>query len=114
MDHREDTSLPKDKQYSHAHEIHLTGGGILQRLYGNDAANVNSLHGQGINKLGEGLIVEAVAPDSLVEAVRVENADSLALGVQWHPEWEFWQDDLSRVIFKAFGDAVKQRHKTSS
>lgn len=110
MDHREDSSLPRMDQYRHAHTITLTEGGVLHKLYGQSAAQVNSLHGQGIDRLGEGLSVEALAPDSLVEAFSVEGASNFALGVQWHPEWDFRNDRLSTEIFSAFGAAAKQRH----
>ena len=68
---------------------------------------MNSLHGQGIDRLAQGLAVEATSPDGLVEAVRVEGAPNFALAVQWHPEWRFWDDHLSQAIFTAFGDAAR-------
>jgi putative glutamine amidotransferase len=51
--------------------------------------------------------VEAVAPDGLVEAFRLDRDDSFLLGVQWHPEWAFRDDPLSVVIFRAFGLAAR-------
>ena len=114
MDHREDASLDKPQQYEHAHEINIIDDSILYKLWGKNLANVNSLHGQGIDRLGEGLIVEARAPDLLVEAVSVKMAKSFALGVQWHPEWGFWKDELSKVIFNAFSNSVHQRFKALS
>ena len=70
---------------------------------------MNSLHGQGIERLAPPLEVEAVAPDGLIEAVRVRDAPALALGVQWHPEWKVTEDPFSMAIFGAFGDAVRAR-----
>ncbi len=49
---------------------------------------VNSLHGQGVERLAPGLRIEALAPDGLIEAFSVEAARRFALGVQWHPEWQ--------------------------
>jgi putative glutamine amidotransferase len=69
---------------------------------------VNSLHDQGIARLGAGLAVEASAPDGLIEAVSVA-ARAFALGVQWHPEWRFAERPLSRDIFAAFGAACRAR-----
>jgi len=109
MDHREDISLEKEKQYEHAHEISIVENGVLHGLWGSTEARVNSLHGQGIDKLADGLFVEAFAADVLIEAVSVENAGSFTLGVQWHPEWGFWKDKLSGVIFSAFANAVYAR-----
>jgi len=112
-DHRENTSQPLEQQYGPAHRVRLCAGGVLHRLAGSDEVEVNSLHGQGLHRPGEGLIVEATAPDGLVEAVRVEGA-RFALGVQWHPEWRVLDNDFSSALFRAFGDACRQRalHKT--
>jgi putative glutamine amidotransferase len=70
---------------------------------------VNSLHGQGVRRLGSGLAVEAVAPDGVIEAFRVETAPAFALAVQWHPEWQAMDDSLSRALFAAFGAASSER-----
>ncbi|ABA52024.1 gamma-glutamyl-gamma-aminobutyrate hydrolase family protein [Burkholderia pseudomallei] len=109
-DHREDKRDTLDAQYAPAHEIRLAEGGLLRRLLGGAAhARVNSLHGQGIAQLGAGLAIEALAPDGLIEAVRVPHARAFALGVQWHPEWRHANDALSTAIFRAFGDACRER-----
>jgi len=109
-DHRENKGDPLDKQYGPAHAIALVEGGMLQRLAGGmHEARVNSLHGQGIDRLGNGLVAEAQAPDGLIEAVSVAGARTFALGVQWHPEWKHEQDALSTAIFRAFGDACRAR-----
>ena len=68
---------------------------------------VNSLHGQAIDRPAEGLVVEAVAPDGTIEAVRVASAPGWAFGVQFHPEWHFATDAPSRAIFAAFGAACR-------
>ena len=67
---------------------------------------VNSLHGQGIDRLAAGLTVEATAPDGLVEAVSVAGR-SFAVGVQWHPEWRFADNPFSVKLFAAFGAAAR-------
>ncbi|MFC3532782.1 gamma-glutamyl-gamma-aminobutyrate hydrolase family protein [Vogesella facilis] len=108
-DHREDKSQPLAVQYGPAHGIQLSGGGVLATISGLRAATVNSVHGQGLDRLGAGLQVEAVAPDGLVEAVSVRDAPAFALGVQWHPEWRHAEDTLSSAIFRAFGDACRAR-----
>ncbi|NML35111.1 gamma-glutamyl-gamma-aminobutyrate hydrolase family protein [Paraburkholderia antibiotica] len=109
-DHRENKAAPLDTQYAASHPVALTRGGLLSRLaHGRDEARVNSLHGQGIARLGAGLTVEAVAADGLIEAIGVADAPAFALGVQWHPEWKPADDALSTAIFRAFGDACRQR-----
>ena len=109
-DHRENKEDTLDLQYGPSHSLQLTPGGVLQQLAAGAAqVRVNSLHGQGIERLGAGLVTEAVAPDGLIEAVSVEGARAFALGVQWHPEWKFAADPLSTAIFRAFGDACRAR-----
>jgi putative glutamine amidotransferase len=66
---------------------------------------VNSLHGQGIDQLAPGLVVEATAPDGTIEAVRVEGAKTFAIAVQWHPEWEVTHFPDRQRLFAAFGEA---------
>ena len=68
---------------------------------------VNSVHSQGVDQLGEGLDVEAVAPDGLIEAIVVRDAPGFNLAVQWHPEWKVRDNELSLAIFQAFGDAAR-------
>ena len=80
-------------------------------LAGTRTIKVNSLHGQGIDKLGPGLAVEAVAPDGQIEAVRVRDAQSFAFGVQWHPEWRFSENEFSKALFAAFGAAMQARRE---
>jgi putative glutamine amidotransferase len=107
FDHREDKHAPLDVQYAPVHDVHLTPGGRLEAIAGLPTIKVNSLHGQGVDKVGDGLAVEAVAPDGTVEGLRVRNANTFALGVQWHPEWRFWENDFSKALFAAFGQALR-------
>ena len=113
-DHREAKDLPLDAQYAVAHSVKLVANGKLENILGVNEIMVNSLHGQGINRLGAGLSAEAFALDGLVEAVRVEEAATFAIGVQWHPEWKVLENPHYLAIFKAFGEACRarmQRHK---
>lgn len=105
--HREDKSAPLTVQYGPSHRVHLTPGGVLAGLAnGAGSVMVNSLHAQGLDRLANGLSVEAHADDGLVEAVRVTAAPAFALAVQWHPEWRFWEDSLSTALLHAFGQAA--------
>ena len=106
-DHRSDKSKPREQRYDPVHEVSLDPTGVLADLAGTSSAMVNSLHGQGIEQVGEGLAIEAVAPDGLIEAVRVESASWFGLGVQWHPEAIYDRNALSRSLFAAFGDAAR-------
>jgi putative glutamine amidotransferase len=109
LDHREDESTPLEVQYGPSHEVRLEPGGALQKIAGQDHLTVNSLHWQGVLTLGKDLAVEARAPDGIIEAFRVANAPSFALGLQWHPEWQFATNPFSSALFAAFGEACRQR-----
>ena len=106
--HKENPDDPLDVQYGPSHEIHLVEGGLLRDLAGRDTVTVNSLHSQGIARLADGVTVDAVADDGLVEGFRVDGAENFALAVQWHPEWQVTQNRFSMAIFQAFGDACRQ------
>jgi putative glutamine amidotransferase len=53
--------------------------------------------------------VEARAPDGVIEAFRVADSPSFALGLQWHPEWQFERNPFSSALFAAFGEASRRR-----
>ncbi len=108
-DHRDDESQPLEVQYGPAHEVILEPEGLLRTMAGVDRLLVNSLHWQGIDRLGAGLAVEARAPDGLVEAFRVAGARQFAVAVQWHPEWQAMSNPFSRALFAAFGAASRER-----
>lgn len=109
LDHRDDESQPLDVQYGPAHEVSLEPGGMLRELAGAERVRVNSLHWQGIERLGKGLLVEARATDGLIEAFRVEGAARFAVAVQWHPEWKVMENPFSRALFARFGGACRER-----
>ena len=105
--HREDKGATVEAQYAPAHEVQFTPGGMLARITGRASALVNSVHSQGIDRLGDGLTVEGKAPDGLIEAVTVTDAPGFVLGLQWHPEWRVRENEVSMAIFQAFGDACR-------
>jgi putative glutamine amidotransferase len=112
MDHSTPMQPSARIRQGKAHAIRVTPGGWLHRLAGATEIAVNSLHNQGINQLAPGLVVEGIAPDGLVEAVRVAASEAgpaigYAVGIQWHPEYDWRTDTLSRAIFEQFGTAVR-------
>ncbi len=114
-DHRAPGDAPADVQYGPSHRVRVTAGGLLERLLADIAEggdiSVNSVHGQGVKRLANGLRVEARAPDGLVEAYTLEgSADHPAgfvLGVQWHPEWRAADNPVSVKLLQAFGAACQ-------
>jgi putative glutamine amidotransferase len=89
-----------------AHIVRVVAGSWLHRVAQAREIPVNSLHNQGIERLGAGLVVEGEAPDGVIEAIRVAAAPGFAVGVQWHPEYDFATDAVSRRIFEAFAAAM--------
>ena len=98
-----------EKRYRPAHNIEILSGGLLDKITGLKNANVNSLHAQGIDQLGSGLKIEAVAPDGVIEAISSSDPNTFALGVQWHPEWPRPLNFVNTKIFEAFGEACRRR-----
>ena len=108
MDHREPETEDLEQQFAERHDVLLAPGSAFAQWAGGTRAHVNSLHGQGIRKLGEGLVAEAHAPDGLVEGVRVTHAPSFAFGVQWHPEWRHAQHPFYARTLEAFAQACRE------
>lgn len=113
LDHRSDRTVPLHQRYDLAHPVTLTPAGMLQALLDGAATiQVNSLHGQAIDRLAGRLAIEAIAADGTIEAVRVVDAPGFALGVQWHPEWRVLDNPISRRLFAAFGAACRRRQRS--
>ncbi|MEE8189630.1 MAG: gamma-glutamyl-gamma-aminobutyrate hydrolase family protein [Kiloniellales bacterium] len=114
MDHRRPKHDDPDVQYGPRHEVALTPGGAFEALAGTREITVNSLHGQALDRVAEGLAVEAVAADGTIEAVSVTGAPAFALGVQWHPEYKALENPFSTRLFSAFGEAARARARERS
>ena len=93
------------------HSVTTTEGGLLRSITGTGQLPVNSLHHQGLRVIGDGLTVEAITEDGLVESVSVPTC-GFALAVQWHPEMMFRTAELQRSLFDAFLEAVRSRQLT--
>jgi putative glutamine amidotransferase len=109
LDHREDATADLEQQYGPAHEVQVVDGGLLARIVTERHFRVNSLHSQGIDRLAPPLHADALAPDQTVEAVSMPEAKGFVLGLQWHPEWQWSENPVSRQIFEAFAAAVRQQ-----
>ncbi|MGB0936698.1 MAG: gamma-glutamyl-gamma-aminobutyrate hydrolase family protein [Colwellia sp.] len=109
IEHREDKDKTLAEQYADSHEVELVAGSPLADLINQSTVMVNSLHTQGIDKLADGLMVNGVAPDGLVEAVSVKDAQAFAIAVQWHPEWQVEKNNQNLKLFKAFLRACDEK-----
>jgi len=98
--------------FADRHDVKLVSGGVFATLLGRETIRVNSLHGQGILDPGERIVVEGVAEDGTIEAIRIAEAPGFALGVQWHAEHDPQHNAVNRALFQAFGQALKARKRT--
>jgi putative glutamine amidotransferase len=99
--------------FADRHDVHLTPDGAFAKLLGCETIRVNSLHGQGILDPGERVVIEGVAEDGTIEAIRIADAPSFALGVQWHAEYDPQRNPINRALFEAFGEALKAHQRAS-
>jgi putative glutamine amidotransferase len=98
-----------DVVFADRHDVSLVPGGAFARLFGCETIRVNSLHGQGILEPGGRVVVEGVAEDGTIEAIRIADASGFALGVQWHAEYDPQHNPINRALFQAFGEALSVR-----
>jgi putative glutamine amidotransferase len=99
--------------FADRHEVSLVAGGAFANILGCETIRVNSLHGQGVLEPGQRVIVEGVAEDGTIEAIRIADAPGFALGVQWHAEYDPQRNPINRKLFEAFGEALRQRKRTA-
>ena len=79
---------------------------LLRERIDGDACPVNSRHHQAVQKVGDGLVVSATAPDGVIEAVE-DPSKRFCVGVQWHPE-NFYRTGEFRALFEAFVAAAQE------
>lgn len=106
INHRMPPEGTVDEKFAMRHDVKLVPGGHFAKIFGKDIVTTNSLHGQGIKKAGNRIIIEGYATDGTPEALRVENATNFAYAVQWHPEWNASEDNVSKPLFEEFGKAM--------
>lgn len=99
-------TAPFHQLFDHGHHVDLTHDGKLARGAETRIA-VNSVHEQGICRLGGGLSVEATAPDGLIEAFSARPCGADVLAVQWHPEWDPAQSPTNQGFFTTIGSALR-------
>ena len=99
-------SEEKDVKFGTQHRVDFNDGGYLQKLLNVNSAQVNSLHWQAVDRLGDNLSVEATAEDGTIEAIRHTEA-TYCVGVQWHPEYQAGENIVSAPLFADFERAMK-------
>ena len=108
MPQNDDASV--EEIFKPRHIINFSRDGLFEDFLGQSQVVVNSLHGQGIERLGDGLKVEALSEDGLVEAVSIEGYDTFGIGIQWHAEFhpERAENYINKVLFKKFGTSCQK------
>lgn len=85
------------------HDINIIEDSKLFKILNKNKISINSLHKQGIKRLGQGLISSAFSSDGVIEAI--EKIDhKFCIGLQWHPEYTKSEDDIK--IFNSFINAI--------
>ena len=86
------------------HPAHVRPDSALAPITGANEITINSRHHQVVDRLGEGLVVCASAPDGVIEAV-ARPGRPMVLAVQWHPEDRVNESASDRSLFEAFAAA---------
>jgi putative glutamine amidotransferase len=102
--HDVDSSKPPAR-----HMVRLEEGSLLARLAGQTDVEVNSYHHQSIENPGRNLRAVAFAPDGVVEAVE-DTSGRFIVGVQWHPERGWREDEFAKALFSSFIDQARLRY----
>ena len=107
MNHRMPPDGTMEEKFELRHDVTFTDGGVFHGVMGGTIVRTNTLHGQGIKQPGARIVIDGYAEDGTPEAIYVQGAAGFTLAVQWHPEWNAADDPVSRPLFSAFGDAVR-------
>ncbi len=107
MNHRMPPDGTLEEKFAIRHCVRLTEGGRFHRVLGAHEVMTNTLHGQGIKKAGDRIVIDGCADDGTPEAIYIDGAPGFTLSVQWHPEYNAANDPVSRPLFEAFGAAVR-------
>lgn len=87
---------PRDEP---GHPVAITKGTLLHKIVNTDELQVNSAHHQAAKGAPQGVVINAIAPDGVIEGIEAPG-QRFCLGVQWHPEYGVSAGD--GAIFEAF------------
>lgn len=98
------------EMFAFGHDIELTTNGTLHRYARADRLSVNSVHFQAIDRLAEGLVVNATGPDRIIEAVAATHTPAPVFAVQWHPEWQPENRQHDLAFWHYLGEAARAQY----
>lgn len=86
------------------HPVTIREHSLLHRIVGESRIEVNTSHHQAVSKVAPDVIVNATAPDGVIEGIEYTK-HPFCIGVQWHPEYEVCDGDSK--LFNAFVQATR-------
>lgn len=92
-----------------SHTVEVEPDSFLGQLAASNSLRVNSHHHQAIKEVGKNLIATARAKDGVIECIEDSRKGRFVVGVQWHPELSWKEDQVSRKLFESFISACKNR-----
>jgi putative glutamine amidotransferase len=101
---KHEQGAPRERR---SHTVRIQPESLVARLAGAEGLRVNSHHHQALETVGRDLHATAWSVDGLVEAVEDTHEGLWAVGVQWHPEIGWREDDFSRALFESFVEAAR-------
>ena len=107
---KHEQGAPRDRR---SHGIKILPDSLISRLAGGEEAFVNSHHHQALETLGRDLRATAWTSDGLIEAVEDLRGERWVVGVQWHPELGWAEDEFSKNVFASFVEAARVRRGTA-
>lgn len=103
--------MPKDAPSPFDHEVRIVPDTMLHKILGGDIL-VDSYHHQCVDRLADGLIPTAYAPEGFIEAYELpEECGHFLMAVQWHPEITIEKDEYSIRIFERFLQGIQDSAK---
>jgi putative glutamine amidotransferase len=99
-----------DKDFMRWHKVNVFSETLLYNIVNSIEGDVTSSHHQSVDRLGEGLSVNAKSPDGIIEGIEYRDTDNkpFLLGIQWHPErFNDLDNPFSKNILLSFVEACK-------
>ena len=93
--------------FAFGHEVEVVASSMLHRFTETSLLAVNSVHFQAIDRLAEGLVVNATGPDGVIEAVSATHTPAPVFAVQWHPEWRPEGRPHDMAFWRYVGEAAR-------
>lgn len=106
--HHSPDGVSYDEMFAHGHDVEIIENTILHKAIGKTKTRVNSVHFQGVGKLGDGLEIMARAPDGIIEAFYSKSKGGTVVALQWHPEWDAHHNPDSQKIFALMGQILRK------